>query len=134
MQNELVVYTWKAGKRRACLVAIPCDEAHYAIGFAVCHKTDTFTRERGRQIAHDRAVTWSHECVAFVYYPHSITPEMERFRIRCAKFFQNKSEAYTPIPKKHQNAKMPYNVPETTRTIQEQFATISGIVFSPTEE
>jgi hypothetical protein len=99
MKDELVTYTWAKGKRRACLVAQTRGDNRFAIGFAICHKGDVFTREMGRKIARGRIDTWCRDGnVAHVEYPYTIDCDINKFIIRCYKFFKNREPAYLLIP------------------------------------
>jgi hypothetical protein len=106
MKTELVTRVWKSGRRRAVLVAVQIDAQRYAIGYALCHKADTFTRKMGYTIAKGRAEQWGKAAppinfaLETLIYPNSIKKDMKQFEIRCTRFFKDMKPAYYMEPDK----------------------------------
>ena len=73
----------KKGNPRGVLIAFWDPELKFArIGWSLCCKRDTFTKERAMDIAINRCYHWKREI------PHSIAAEFKEFEQRCEKYFQ----------------------------------------------
>lgn len=58
----------------------------FDMGFALCHKLDTFNRDKAMNIALGRALARRKDTL---YVPHSIADDVKEFRSRCERYFKS---------------------------------------------
>ena len=86
MENDktLVKYLRGNGRRRGVLFAYPVPElGKFALGFSLCHDSDTFDQKLGLHIACARAEASS------LNVPCSIKEEVRYFLDRCRKYYKD---------------------------------------------
>lgn len=79
----------KGGTPFAVLIAVQIDDKKASIGYALCSKHDNFSKDKGKQLATEKAKFFLNKRTP-QNIPHTIKKELPAFIERSMKYFQDK--------------------------------------------